>query len=76
MADPTRSRVPVLAGYLLPLLLLDWFYPRRQLPESAPGIAQLVGEIVCLLVLYDVSNDCSSLLVAAKHYVRGTSSDC
>jgi len=52
-ADPTRSRVPVLVGYLLPLLAFDILYPRRQLPVEAPGLGRLIGEVSLLLVIYD-----------------------
>ena len=54
IADPTQSRVPVLLGYILPLVVFDALYPRRRLPNEAPGIVRLVGENILMLVVYDV----------------------
>eukprot|EP00038_Savillea_parva_P018475 m.23877 g.23877 ORF g.23877 m.23877 type:complete len:323 (-) comp4111_c0_seq1:133-1101(-) len=53
IADPTQSRVPVLLGYILPLVVFDALYPRRRLPNEAPGIVRLVGENILMLVVYD-----------------------
>jgi hypothetical protein len=39
--------------YLTPLLLFDFFYPRRQLPVAAPSFLQLSGEVAAGIVMYD-----------------------
>jgi sterol desaturase/sphingolipid hydroxylase (fatty acid hydroxylase superfamily) len=41
------------AWYLLPLLVIDYFFPRRQLPSDAPTIGRIATEVVLGLVLYD-----------------------
>lgn len=33
--------------------MFDFIYPRRKLPEAPPSAAQLVGDVVALLVAYD-----------------------
>eukprot|EP00055_Hartaetosiga_balthica_P011818 m.55254 g.55254 ORF g.55254 m.55254 type:complete len:331 (-) comp7745_c0_seq4:197-1189(-) len=44
---------PVLVAYILPLMVFDYFFPRRNLPLSPPSSLRLVGEIVGLLIIYD-----------------------
>lgn len=51
--DPTKSRVPVLFAYIIPLIAIDFFYPRRVLYHDAPGIYRLVCDLIAMLMVYD-----------------------
>ncbi|KAG1653268.1 hypothetical protein FOA52_002728 [Chlamydomonas sp. UWO 241] len=42
------------AFYVVPLVVLDVLFPRRVLPDAAPGAARLVIEVVASLLLYDL----------------------
>mmetsp|Transcript_36064 Transcript_36064/g.44860 ORF Transcript_36064/g.44860 Transcript_36064/m.44860 type:complete len:295 (+) Transcript_36064:191-1075(+) len=44
----------VSVAYLAPLLIFDHFYPRRQLPENAPGFFQMVFGVIAAIWLYDL----------------------
>jgi sterol desaturase/sphingolipid hydroxylase (fatty acid hydroxylase superfamily) len=48
-----NSHMPVMFFYIAPLLALDMIYPRRMLPEQAPSVLRLLGEIVGMLLVYD-----------------------
>jgi sterol desaturase/sphingolipid hydroxylase (fatty acid hydroxylase superfamily) len=44
----------VILWYLLPLMVIDFMYPRRQIPLQAPSLATLVYEVVACILLYDL----------------------
>jgi len=41
-------------SYVVPLLTLDYFFPRRALPEAPPTAARVVWELFACLFLYDL----------------------
>eukprot|EP00730_Choanoeca_flexa_P018171 TRINITY_DN8820_c0_g1_i2.p1 TRINITY_DN8820_c0_g1~~TRINITY_DN8820_c0_g1_i2.p1 ORF type:complete len:300 (+),score=28.16 TRINITY_DN8820_c0_g1_i2:102-1001(+) len=43
----------LLYSYLIPLMVFDYLFPRRQLPLEPPTVFGLLGQIILLLVLYD-----------------------
>lgn len=49
---PGFSNLAIVA-YLLPLLVFDQLYPRRQLPLGCPTSAELVGGVCCSIFVYD-----------------------
>jgi cholesterol 25-hydroxylase len=47
-----RWKEPI--GYLLPWLVVDFFYPRRKLPIDPPTLFRLIREVFVGLLLYDL----------------------
>ncbi|KAK9823392.1 hypothetical protein WJX72_002452 [[Myrmecia] bisecta] len=72
--------------YILPLAVADWFYPRRSLPDTAPGLLQLAGQVLSALLVYDALFTVVHLLchkvpwlyrhIHAKHHTKPVQRAC
>jgi hypothetical protein len=53
--------VDVILYYLLPLMVIDYVYPRRDLPQQAPPLGTMAYEVVASILLYDLLFFCTHL---------------